>query len=84
MCKSHILLRDDFAEYAQEVSTADLSDLVRGKASLQHCIDNDVVEPGRLVLPMPDWYVPQFADAFEPGEDHRDRREDRLAEGWAG
>ena len=39
------------AEYPQEVPTADLADFIRGKAGLQHGIDNDVVETG--VLPRP-------------------------------
>lgn len=43
------LLPDGLAKYAQVVPAADLSDLVRSKAGLQHCVDNDVVEPGRLI-----------------------------------
>lgn len=39
------------AEYAQEIPAADFSNLIRGKADLQHRIDYDVVEPGRLIAP---------------------------------
>jgi hypothetical protein len=40
-----------FAEYAQEIPAADLSDLIRGEARFKHRIDNNVVEPRRLILP---------------------------------
>ena len=38
------LLCDGCAEYAQEISAADLSNLLWSKSSLQHCIDDFVVE----------------------------------------
>jgi len=47
-------------EYAQKVPGADLSDLIRGEASLQHRIDNDIVRTGRLILP---YMIGAFPDA---------------------
>jgi hypothetical protein len=48
------------AEYAQKVPAADLSDLIRGKSSLQHRIHYDVVEPDRLIRPC---FIGAFADS---------------------
>jgi hypothetical protein len=38
-------------EDAQEVPSADLSDLIRREPGFQHRIDNHIVEPDRLILP---------------------------------
>jgi hypothetical protein len=45
------LFLNSLAEYAQKVTAADLSDIIRGEGGLQHGIDNDIVETGRFILP---------------------------------
>jgi len=45
------LLCDSCAEYAQEISAADLSNLIWSKSGLQHCTDGFVVEASCLICP---------------------------------
>jgi len=45
------LLCDGCAEYAQEISAADLSNLLWSKSSLKHCTDDLVVEASCMICP---------------------------------
>ena len=66
----HFCLRGYFltglAEYPQKITAADFTDLLRCESGSQHRVDDDVIEPGRLILPRQISALPDARAAAAP------------------